>query len=260
MSAVAAGQRFKKAHPCPICGGFDDALRGKGERCFGFLSDDGKYAHCCREEFGGALPLESNSATFAHRLAGSCKCGTSHSPSPRLVDKPAKLKFVTAYDYPDAEGTLSFQVIRYDPKSFKQRRPDGSGGWIWDLKGVQRILYNLPALLTAGEVYICEGERDADTVAGWGLVATTNSGGAGKWRDEYTAPLKGKAVVIFPDADAPGRRHVLKVAGSLLGVANSVKVVELPAHDVADWGAKGGSRESLLRLAGEEPSHWIDVR
>lgn len=170
----------KKAHPCPICSGFDGAPRGKGERCHGFLSAEGDYAHCSREDHAGGLPIEQNSATFAHRLAGSCKCGTNHSSSPRLVERPAKLKFVTAYNYPNAAGTLRFQVVRYDPKSFKQRRSDGAGGWTWNLDGVERVLYNLPALLKAGDVFVVEGEKDADLLASWNLAATCNSGGSGK--------------------------------------------------------------------------------
>src|SRR6516165_6847938 len=34
------------------------------------------------------------------------------------------------YDYVDADGKLLYQVLRYDqPKSFRQRRPDGKDGW-----------------------------------------------------------------------------------------------------------------------------------
>ena len=175
----------------------------------------------------------------------------SHSPSPEPA-KPSKRKLVAAYNYTDAQGVLSFQVVRYFPKSFRQRRPDGAGGWIWDLNGVERILYNLPAVLKAGEVVVTEGERDASLLTGWGLVATTNSGGAGKWRDEYAASLKGKAVVVLFDDDEPGRKHVLKVAASLLSVATSVKVVELSGScDVSAWADKGGTKEALMQLAGE---------
>src|SRR5262245_25141768 len=41
------------------------------------------------------------------------------------------------YDYRDEKGTLTFQVIRYRNKRFRQRRPDGKGGWIWNIKGIQ---------------------------------------------------------------------------------------------------------------------------
>ena len=246
--AVTAVQRFKKAHPCPICGGFDGAPRGQGVRCHGFLSADGKFAHCSREEHAGGLPLGPNSATFAHRLAGSCKCGISHSPSPELV-KSSKRKLVARHDYTDAQGVLLFQVVRYAPKSFRQRRPDGKDGWIWSLEGVPRVLYNLPALLKAEQVLICEGEKDCDLLASWNLAATCNPGGSGKWLSSYAEPLRGKAVAVVPDGDGAGRRHALTVASSLLGVAAEVRVIELGGgKDVSEWAARDGSRESLMRL------------
>ncbi|MDA9010309.1 hypothetical protein N9J58_01545, partial [bacterium] len=40
-----------------------------------------------------------------------------------------------AYDYIDAQGELLYQVQRFYPKSFRQRRPDSNGGWIYNLKG-----------------------------------------------------------------------------------------------------------------------------
>src|SRR5207244_3900085 len=47
----------------------------------------------------------------------------------------ATSRIVAAYNYVDENGDLLFQVCRLDPKSFKQRRPDGAGDWIWSVKG-----------------------------------------------------------------------------------------------------------------------------
>jgi hypothetical protein len=59
-------------------------------------------------------------------------------------------------------------------------------------------------------------------------------------------------VTILPDADRLGREHALKVAASLLGVADGVKIIELPgANDVTEWADNGGTKEALMRLAGE---------
>lgn len=44
-----------------------------------------------------------------------------------LEDNPQR--FVCSYDYKDIDGTLLFQVVRYEPKTFKQRRPNGNGQW-----------------------------------------------------------------------------------------------------------------------------------
>jgi 5S rRNA maturation endonuclease (ribonuclease M5) len=131
------------------------------------------------------------------------------------------------YDYRDKDGKLSYQVVRDQNKDFKQRRPDGKGGWINNLKGVNPLLYRLPETIEAvskGEtVYIPEGERDVDNLTRLGLAATTNSGGAGKWQDSFSDHLIGADVVILPDNDDPGRKHRDKVAKSLQGKAKSIK-------------------------------------
>ncbi|MBE3597758.1 MAG: DUF927 domain-containing protein [Limnochordaceae bacterium] len=170
-----------------------------------------------------------------------------------------KRQIVATYDYTDADGRLIFQVVRYEPKGFAQRRPDGRGGWIWDLKGIEPVLYRLPevrAAVQAGQrVYVVEGEKDANSLRALGLVATTAPMGAGKWRKEYAEALRGAHAVILPDKDEPGRKHAQQVARSLHGVAASVKVLELPGDgkDVSDWLAAGGTREELERLANEAP-------
>ncbi|MEW6771236.1 MAG: DUF927 domain-containing protein [Bacillota bacterium] len=165
------------------------------------------------------------------------------------------------YRYTDESGKLLFEVCRFPGKRFVQRRPDGAGGWKWNLEGVRRVLYRLPEVLAAVHedrtVFVVEGEKDADRLAAIGLTATTCPGGAGKWRREYSEALRGADVVILPDSDEPGRKHAEQVAKSLRGVAASVKVLELPGlpekGDVSDWLAGGGTAEELLRLAAEAP-------
>ena len=51
------------------------------------------------------------------------------------------------YDYRDEGGQLLFQVVRKTGKRFRQRVPDGRGGWEWKLGDVRRVLYKLPELL-----------------------------------------------------------------------------------------------------------------
>lgn len=98
------------------------------------------------------------------------------------------------YDYVDERGERLFQVVRFatrdGKKDFRQRRPDGSGGWIWKLDGVRRVLYHLPDLTGKEAIFVVEGEKDADRLRSIGLPATTNAGGAGKWRDEYPRALR----------------------------------------------------------------------
>lgn len=156
-------------------------------------------------------------------------------------------EILTTYSYTDAEGELVYEVVRKaNPKGFFQRRPDGRGGWINNLKGVEPVLYRLREVVAAvrdgQRVYIVEGEKDADNLARLGLAATTNAGGAGKWRKSYSKTLCGARVAILPDNDKPGRQHAEKVAASLHGVAVEVRVFQLPdlppGGDVSDWIAR----------------------
>ena len=162
-------------------------------------------------------------------------------------DKP-KSRIVAEYPYTDAEGKLLFQVVRFEPKDFRQRRPDGKGGWIWNLTGVEPVPYRLPEVFGAEVVYIVEGERDVETLEKWGLVATCNPMGAGKWRPEFADYFEGKDVVILPDQDEPGQKHAIEgVAVSLLEKVASVRIVNVPAKDVTEWVRSSGRTAQDLR-------------
>jgi len=172
---------------------------------------------------------------------------------------------VATYDYRDEAGKLLYEVTRTTPKGFFQRRPDGKGGFINGLGDVRRVLYRLPELLKADPqhpVFILEGEKDVDTLRQLGFVATSNSGGAGKWRDEYNRWLSKRDVVMLPDNDAQGEEHARTVANSLLGVAASVKVVRLSnlphKGDVSDWVNTGGTKQQLLALV--DKTEMLDSR
>lgn len=185
---------------------------------------------------------------------------------PTPIKSIAKPRIVALYGYRDETGNVLFQVVRFDPKDFRQRRPDGNGGWTWSVKGVRVIPYRLPELLAepARPVFIVEGEKDADGLANVGLSATCNAGGAGKWTKEHSSFLKGRRVIVLADNDEPGRNHAQQVAQSLYGIAESVRVLDLPGlptkGDVSDWlAAQPDSREpndicaELERLADAVP-------
>jgi hypothetical protein len=101
-----------------------------------------------------------------------------------------RAQMVATYDYVDEQGLLLYQACRYSPKGFRQRRPDGAGGWIWNVEHTRRVLFGLPQLRGQTVAYIDEGEKDVLTLRNVDLVATTNAGGAGKWREEYTQQLR----------------------------------------------------------------------
>jgi hypothetical protein len=142
-----------------------------------------------------------------------------------------KRHITATYDYTDEGGELLYQVVRLHPKDFRQRRPDGRGGWIWSLGDTRRVPYRLRELRVAIDfddvVYVVEGEKDVEALCAKKLVATYNPGGAGKWRSEYSECLRGADAVIIPDNDPAGRNHAQQVAAALHGVARRVRVLDL---------------------------------
>jgi len=173
-------------------------------------------------------------------------------------------RIVATCDYVGDDSQLLFQTVRYEPKDFRQRRPDGSGGWVWNLDGVPHVLYHLPDVrlaVTYGEtILICAGEKDADNGLLLGYVATTAPLGEGpeKWLPEHTETLRSATVVIVPDLDDTGRKYGEAVAWALWGVATSVRVLMLPTtcdcqlvKDLSDWMAAGGDRDAFDALLAE---------
>lgn len=160
---------------------------------------------------------------------------------------------VASYDYVDESGELLFQAVRFAPKDFRQRQPDGHGGWIWNLRGVRRILFRLPqvveAVAAAQTVWIAEGEKDVLALERAGVVGTCNPMGAGKWAPAFSEVLRGAAVVIVADRDEKGREHARQVAASLRDVGAAVRVVEAATgKDAADHLAAGRTLPELVEV------------
>lgn len=257
--AVTAEQRHTKAHRCPVCDGADGDPRGKGLRCSGFTSTDGEWALCARHEFAGGIDA-SGAGLFAHRLRGSCSCGSTHGPDLRTSNGTRER--YKHYDYRDEHGAPAYQVVRAPGKTFYQRRPDGAGGWINGRGDVPRVLYMLPELVAADpttSVHIVEGEKDVETLVAKGLTATCNPEGAEKFHhvaDLARRVLADRDVVVCADADEVGRRHARQVEAALRPVVRSLRVVEPPAphKDVSDLLAAGGTLDQLVPLAAESPA------
>jgi putative DNA primase/helicase len=173
------------------------------------------------------------------------------------------------YFYRDEDGAVRYAVFRYrlpnGKKSFTQHPPDGRGGWkagVGCMDGVAPLPYRLPELEAASEaiVWILEGEKDCDRAASAGLVATTNHQGAQS--TDRTWPyfldhFRGRDCRIVPDNDPGGRAHARRVAGYLLGVARSIRIVELPdcppKGDLSDWLDSGHDTVELATLADAAP-------
>jgi len=211
-------------------------------------------------------------------------------------EETPKGREVECYDYTNEAGDLLFQVVRYEPKDFRQRRPDGKGGWVWHLEcdakckcnpklpPTRRVLYKLPELEKAPRawptgpritsldtpayspspeaiaklpyVLVVEGEKDVAAAESLGFVATCNPMGAKKWRDEYSPCLEGARVAVIADADRPGQEHAQQVGASLQGWAASVKVCEIPACKDLAESVSKGMTKDLLLALFSDTPEW----
>ncbi len=173
---------------------------------------------------------------------------------------------VAWWDYHDERGGVVGRVVRFHPpgrppdeagkpaKEFRQFRPDGAG-WTPGLQGRKLPLYRLPPLLHApagSVVYLTEGEKHADALREWGLMATTNAGGAGKFRADHAQALVGHTVIVLGDNDEAGRKHVVGTMAKLQQAGVTAHTLELPnlraKGDVVDWIGAGGTKVALERL------------
>lgn len=159
------------------------------------------------------------------------------------------------YPYRDENGATICESVRFEPKSFQQRRPnpdydaakghgDNNQPWIWNVDGVRKVPYRLPELLAAWRedadrpAVVVEGEKDADTLWTLGWLGTTNVAGAGKWTAEHAEFFRGRRVIIIADEDLrdakthriAGVEHAKQVRDSLVGLAKAVRIVRLPAE------------------------------
>lgn len=223
------------------------------------------FAGCMTEQIVDALGLQM---TDLFPDDGGGEVGKPE-PKPVKPDKPfwydeANYDIQKTYDYVDEDGSLLFQALRLvdkitGDKTFRQRKPDGKGGWLSGVSGVRRVLYNLPDVINAVEtnqpIYIVEGEKCVERLIDENLVATCNPMGAGKWDNGYTESLKGADVIIIPDNDKPGEDHSQLVAKSVAYKAKSVKIVHLfgingigEKADIYDWLEVGHTIDELQEL------------
>ena len=265
-SALASAQEILEALVCTSAGCicFKSAKRGHGlthcpvheDRTPSFnvsVKDNTVLVHC---ESGGCSQED-----LIHELTARNLWPKHEQP----ITVPQTI--VATYDYKDIHGNLVYQAIRMGPqKTFRQRRPDGKGGWVWNLDGVKRILYRLPELLAADPKrlrIIVEGEKDVDSLVRLGFIATSNVGGAGKWHPDYAEWFRNCNVCVIRDNDKAGRDHMVQVAQNVVSVARSVRWLELPGlkpkEDVTDWINAGGDADQLKELIKQAPLYTDDV-
>jgi len=162
----------------------------------------------------------------------------------------------TTYDYCDVDATFLTQIVRGADKSFyAQSKPDGEH-WIQKAAN-KRVPYRLPDLVDQSTVWIVEGEKDVNRCWDFGIPATCNMFGAGKWKAADTQALVDLKTVtqvyVVPDNDKPGLDHATAVAAELQRVKIPVTIVSLPnpgqKGDISDWFNAGGTVKQLEALA-----------
>jgi putative DNA primase/helicase len=174
----------------------------------------------------------------------------------------------TVWTYRDADGALLGYVHRYDSAEGKEFRPltymrnaAGTYAWRWESWPAPRPLYGLQELAQRprARVVICEGEKATDAARKLlsDYVAVTAPGGAKAAAKADWSPLRGRSIVLWPDADTAGYDYATETT-KMLGAAEALDIAVLapPAGarvgwDAADALAEGWTSEQVLAQIGK---------
>ena len=165
---------------------------------------------------------------------------------------PQGSKIVNEYNYVNENGEVTYQVLRFEPKTFKQRHFK-DGKTVWGLKDIEPLPYNLPKILEDKDktIFIVEGEKDADRMMSLGFLATTNSGGSKNWKPSLNKYFKDRRVILISDNDSAGYLHTQAISNHLLREAESLHFLSLEGKvadkgDISDFIDAGGDIEELI--------------
>ena len=258
LDAVSLETVWRSLGGGPLCGNRGRAFWRNGDG-LNVAIDEGRWFDHVTGAGGGTLALIETALECDRRAAMawfSEHFGTSEQPErPRATAGKTDLgPIVAEYVYTDELNRPVLCVTRHTPKTFRQWRPNGAGGWIAGIGDARRPLYRLPEVIEAAIVFVVEGEKDVETLRSHGFVATCNPMGAGKWRNEYNAVFAGKTVIIIPDRDEPGKAHAWAVSAGVKRFAAEVVWLDLEtAKDVAEWFEQGHSEVELMSIL---EAHW----
>ena len=190
----------------------------------------------------------------------------------RIRTENGSIKKQIEYPYQDEKGDLLFSKIRIEPgfdgksKSFYWERLNEQGTIVKSLEGCRKVLYRLPDLLKAindgKSIFLVEGEKDADKLAGYGLAATTAPESL-KWHEEFSSVLQSADIVVLYDMDKTGIERRDLLTKTLHGKTRRLRVVGLPGltyqeshgKDISDWLAEENTTERLLQIVDQTPDY-----
>lgn len=139
------------------------------------------------------------------------------------------------------DGCISIPYIQPAGISWmKFRSITDSGDKYRTIPGLATRIYNTPALQTAREIVVTEGEFDCMTFLEIGIPAISIPG-ANNWKKEYSRILRNRVVTVFCDGDQAGKEFGLTLTNTLL----DCRIEEAP---------RGEDANSCLKLYGPE---WL---
>ena len=156
-------------------------------------------------------------------------------PPPGAALPSFKRKPDTIYKYKGKQGELLFLIARYDNADKKIFTPwsyTAKGQWVKKAWPSPRPLYNLDRIIARPEkpILICEGEKAANAAhafCGVTYNVTTWPNGSKAWDKVDWSSIYGKKnVLIWPDADTPGRECAQKIAQLLKPHVGVIKVID----------------------------------
>jgi putative DNA primase/helicase len=187
-------------------------------------------------------------------------------PPPPDSPKPSapQLRCDMLHEYFDTDDRLLCYVRRFESKDNKRKvflpltfgTLNGKPGWHNKAPDAPKPLYRLNALSHAAPdaiVLLCEGEKKADAAQRMfsDHVGMSWMGGAKADRHADLTPLAGRNVIIWPDADEPGRNVATRIANRLQPGALILDTSGLPDRfDAAD----------LEREHPDDPEAWLAER
>lgn len=210
------------------------SLQGEAGRALSVNIDTGRWSEFSSGKAGGDLiSLLAARDNMKQGEAADEIMMMMGSPSDKLEEKRPVVEFIpdlhpkkdppshnhmkhgkptTTWTYKDFDGSRMFYIHRFDLPEGKTYAPqvygnyNGKVGWYWRQIREKTPIYGLDRLARSkGTVLIVEGEKAADAIqaiAGNKLCCISWCGGSSAPDKTDWSPLKGRKVVIWPDADS----------------------------------------------------------